>query len=732
MPNITLHMATYLMRLHTDSLPQGMLLDFLENQALGLSASRHKVGDLAEWESFATSLRLRLRYSLGLNRLPERGPLHASHCGWIERSGYRVEKLLLDTLPGFTAPAHLYLPYGSSQPTPGILYVPGHWVENAKLEPDIQRFCANLALAGFAVLVYDPIGQGERMGDWRDHGHPEPLLVGVSQEGMMVWESLRAIDYLQSRPEVDPHRIGMVGASGGGLNTFYTSALDDRIQACVPICYVTTFFQMMTCERNRNWEDGVDLCNQVPQVMAYAEMSDILGLIAPRPLAIIAALQDRMAPADGARQVYAQARKIYALQHALAHIELIEINSEHGFSQAIRQAALGWLMQRLLGQGNGKPVPETEPKLFPAPYPPCLTYIDPPPPASLHQMRVWSGPDPLNPGLCYPSNPSPKDSILEAFPSSGRLPPPGPAITSLAQALARSATSSLVSHPHRPTWRQDLRQEIRKVLGPFPQPGPLHERLLKQNLYQGIFIERVVFESEPGILLPAVFLAPSDWRAPQPPVIYVDELGKEAGLLNGVVETLLDAGFAVLAVDVRGVGESAASDFEAATNALMMPRPLFGQRVWDVLRSLECLWNRVYIGLQVDKSRIACLGRGWAGLLVLYAAALDDRFAAAAAWETPFSYKDLLVEHPAFPVSVYMFDVLNHLDIPDLIDLIAPRPVLQIDPVDGLRNPIPGSLSSSQDGALDGAGAAHMEATAPAVTSTLQTIPVWLRKVLYD
>jgi dienelactone hydrolase len=233
-----------------------------------------------------------------------------------------------------------------------------------------------------------------------------------------------------------------------------------------------------------------------------------------------------------------------------------------------------------------------------------------------------------------------------------------------------------------------LRERVQEVLGPFPNPVPFQDRILKQSVYQGIFLERVVFESEPGITIPAIFLAPTEWRKPIPPVIYVDELGKEAGFENGAIQALLEAGLAVLAVDVRGTGESAASDFEAATNALMSDRPLFGQRVWDVLRSVECLWNRVYVGLQVDKGRIACLGRGWGGLLALYAAALDERIAAAALWEAPCTYHDLLVERPAFPASVYLFGVLRRFDLPDLIDEIAPRPLLLAEPVDGCRNPL--------------------------------------------
>jgi cephalosporin-C deacetylase-like acetyl esterase len=223
-----------------------MLLDFIERQAQKLAEGLAKPETSERWEARKAELKPRLLHSLGLGRLPERAPLRPQIVGTIERSSYAIQKLVYESPPGFSVTAHLYLPNQEDFPAPAVLYAPGHWMENCKLEPDIRLFCANLAARGFVVLVYDPIGQGERLGDWLDHGHLEPLLVGLSQEGLMVWESMRAIDYLVSRPEVDPGRIGMTGASGGGLNTFYTSAVDERIKVSVPVCYITTLFSMMT------------------------------------------------------------------------------------------------------------------------------------------------------------------------------------------------------------------------------------------------------------------------------------------------------------------------------------------------------------------------------------------------------------------------------------------------------------------------------------------------------
>jgi len=656
---------------------QSMLPGFIDVHTRQLAAQLPRPETKEDWLARRAELLPRLRHSLGLDRLPPPAPLDPQVVGTIERPAYTIEKIIYEHHPGFWVAAHLYRPRQADWPAPGVLYAPGHWMENGKLATDIQACCANLARLGFVVLVTDPLGQGERLGDWLDHGHLEPLLVGVSQEGIMVWESMRAIDYLISRPEVDPERIAMTGASGGGTTTFYTSAVDERIQASVQVCCLSTFLGIMSAQRDRNWEDGVDLCNQVPGVMALAEMSDICGLVAPRPLCIVAGLRDWMFPIEGVRQVYPHIEHIYRLLGVEGQVNLIEVDSEHGYDRAMRQTAYGWLTHRLKGEGDCAPVPEIDCDYFPEPYHPALTYIAPPDLADLAVLRRRGEFPSHNPGWCFPQ---------------GKAPAPGPAITALARQLAESLPPDQDLPTDRDAWspqRTVLLDRLRTVLGPFPPRSQIEDRIFNQVLHQGLFAERVVFESEPGIQIPAMFLTPAAWQDHVPVVIYVDEWGKQVGLDNGLIAALLAAGMAVLAIDVRGVGETAATDFEATTNALMTDRPLLGQRVWDVLRAVDYLWRRIYISVQIDKGRIGCLGRGMGGLLALFAAGLDERLLATVMWEAPASYQSLVVERPGFPASAYPFDVLHHCDLPQLMATVAPRPLLLADVVDGERRLVP-------------------------------------------
>ena len=254
-------------------------------------------------------------------------------------------------------PAHLYIPKALRSPTPAILYSPGHWMINGKTEPDIQSCCIGFAKLGFVVLVCDPIGQGERGATFEDHARRELLLLGLSQAGLMAWESIRAVDYLLTRPEVDGNRIGMTGASGGGLNTLYTCAADERIAVSVPVCYVVSFSRFYRAMRGLNWNNQNDLCNQVPNVIRDFDMAGLCGLIHPRPLMFINGTLDPQFPVDGAQQVEAQVRNIYD-QVGGERLRATAVVSDHGYVQVMREAAYGWFRKWLQHEGDGSPYPE--------------------------------------------------------------------------------------------------------------------------------------------------------------------------------------------------------------------------------------------------------------------------------------------------------------------------------------------------------------------------------------
>src|SRR5205085_1984216 len=193
-----------------------------------------------------------------LGGLPDyNGPLHARITGRIQAEGYAIEKIIFESLPGFFVTANLYRP---NQPGryPAVLFQSGHTQEG---KPEPQRAAANLALKGFVVLCFDPIGQGEReqtydpqlkapAAGWsvNEHIHAgaQASLIGEGIGRYFIWDAKRSIDYLASRAEVDPARLGAAGCSGGGALTTFIGALDSRLKAVIPACFPVSYRLMFS------------------------------------------------------------------------------------------------------------------------------------------------------------------------------------------------------------------------------------------------------------------------------------------------------------------------------------------------------------------------------------------------------------------------------------------------------------------------------------------------------
>lgn len=314
------------------------------------AAVRAMQEDRQDWEEHRQGLRRELRAALGLEPLPERTPLNVRFVAAVERSGYRIEKLVFDSRPGFPVTANLYLPTtGGDSRRPAVLCPLGHW-GRSKAEPVVQARCIALAKQGVIVLTYDPFGQGER--DVAGNGHHQAFaasLVGQHNLSFMVWDTLRALDLLLERDDVDPERIGCTGASGGGLNTLYAAALDERIGVAVPVVYVTRFREFMETRR------GHCPCSHVPGLLASMDMGDVLALIAPRPVMLITAGRDPDFTPAGAQAAMEQARPAWDLLGQPDRLVLREFDAGHDYDRPMRQAMYGFLGRFGFGTGGEEP-----------------------------------------------------------------------------------------------------------------------------------------------------------------------------------------------------------------------------------------------------------------------------------------------------------------------------------------------------------------------------------------
>src|SRR5271157_1444339 len=186
------------------------------------------------WLERAAFLRKQILASAGLLPMPARPPIQAEVFGKLERSGYTIEKVLLETYPGFYLGGNLYRPAGRQGPFPAIVSPHGHWaygrLENQQLA-SVPGRCINLALQGFVVFSYDMIGQNDTDQIPHHWGSRQQDLWNINPLGAQLWDSIRAVDFVSSLADVDPSRVGVTGASGGGTQTFMLMAVEDRIKA---------------------------------------------------------------------------------------------------------------------------------------------------------------------------------------------------------------------------------------------------------------------------------------------------------------------------------------------------------------------------------------------------------------------------------------------------------------------------------------------------------------------
>lgn len=292
---------------------------------------------------------LRLQEELRENLLKNIGglpqtktPLNPRLVGTVRQEGYRIEKVIFESLPRYYVTALVWIPEGRSGPMPAVLVPCGHST-NGKIH--YQYICQRLAKRGYVSISWDPVGQGERSQFWDaanqrsrynlvcgEHAILGNLayLVGANLARWEIWDGIRALDYLLTRPEVDPQRISITGTSGGGFQAAHIAALDPRIQTVAPSCYISSLPMRMA---NRIFADPdsdpeQDLSRMVADGIDH---SGLLALIFPRPLILAAAVLDFF-PIEGTRKTYHEIRNVYKYFGKADLISLVEGYHRHQFS----------------------------------------------------------------------------------------------------------------------------------------------------------------------------------------------------------------------------------------------------------------------------------------------------------------------------------------------------------------------------------------------------------------
>ncbi len=548
------------------------------------------------------------------------GPLNARVTGRIEKPRYVIEKVIFESLPQYFVTANLYRPREQGR-YPAVLFPLGHW-EGGKVAA--EQIAANLAMKGFVVLAYDPVGQGERqqaydrrlrasLGGGSTDQHilagAQSLLAGESFARFRIWDAKRALDYLLSRPEVDADKAGCTGCSGGGTVTTYISALDPRIKVAAPACYMSTFRLLFTGPTG-------DSEQSIPGFLAAGlDLADYVELFAPKPWLIVSTTGDFF-PIEGARHTYQEASDWYALYGAKDKIAWAIGPGGHGTPLEDREAIYGWMIRWLKdGRGSAKEEP-----------------VELTPPFDLRATE------------------------------SGQV--DGRDLYEVIRDDFRRKQSS--------GSREEMLAEIRKAAA-LPGMGAMSAVGNGNGLS-----ENVAIETEPGVTISGAFFH-GRGSGRKPAVLLMDGPAARA-------EELARNGNVVLSLAPRGLPEGQTrrllGDWLTNTRALMIGRDLAGMRAGDIIRGIDQLAARS----DVDANSIRAAAQGVQGVWLLMAAAIDPRIHRIWLDRTPYSLRTALDNPLSRDLHDAIIPGLAlRWDLQDLVKAIAPREVIWSDPTDWMQ-----------------------------------------------
>lgn len=324
----------------------------LKQQAATAFQSHLLPATAGEWEQYRQQLRQHIIQSSGVKMYHEL-PLNIRETGRLQQPGYTIRNIIFQTRPGVYTTANLYVPDGKG-PFPAVINMHGHW-KDGRMGEMVLATAQSLAMSGYVCLNADAWGAGERTtvpGLPEYHGAnlgASLLNTGNTLLGMQLTDNIRGVDLLAGLPEVDKNKIGATGASGGGNQTMWVSAIDERIKASVPVVSVGSFESYIL---NSNC-----ICELLPNGLTFTEESGILALLAPRALKICNAINDNnksFFPSEMLRS-YQQAAPVFKLLQASDKISYQIFNTTHGYWPEIREAMIGWMDLHLKGTGNGAP-----------------------------------------------------------------------------------------------------------------------------------------------------------------------------------------------------------------------------------------------------------------------------------------------------------------------------------------------------------------------------------------
>lgn len=583
---------------------------------------------------------------------PEKTSLNPKVTDVIQKNGFRIEKIIFESIPGYYVTGCLFIPDGITDKRPAILNVLGHWNESFRAK-ETQEFICNFVNKGFIVFAIDPIGQGER------HQYYDPekkkfdiyestdehayvgnqcFLIGASSARYFIWDGIRAIDYLLTRDEVDGSRIGLTGISGGGTQTSYIAAFDDRLKSFAPTCYITGFRRLLESIGAQDAEQN--MYHAIANGITHA---DFLEVNAPKPILIAACTRDFFS-IQGARETYREVMKAYKAFGKEENLTKVESDSVHGYTVKNEEAIYAFFQKTLDLPGDPR----------------------------VEKVEVLSKEE-LNVTLT---------GLISTSINNAKM---------LFDVNRDEAVKKIANLENS---RKNVEQHLIIVKQKAEElSGYIAPALEKEPVFRGTFpkegysIEMYGLNGENQSIVPLFVFVP-DKGSKFPAIIYLHPNGKSAEAGTGQqIEELVRKGFIVAAPDVINTGETKykfLSTNPINYGSVLIGRSIVGVQAGDIVRVVNYLKTRS----DVDKDKIGGLAIEDMGPALLHAAAFEPAIKSITLFKPPVSYRSIVMNrYYEFPFTCCVAGALTAYDLPDLIGSLWPRKVVLAGINDQLKHP---------------------------------------------
>ena len=581
----------------------------------------------------------RERYKQIVGTFPEKGNLNAQVVGKVQGTGYHIEKIIFESKPGRYVTAHLYMPENTTVPVPATLELCGHGLNG---KGSSSHAAMLMASNGIAVLVVDPIGQGERLQLIDREGKPLTRgattehtllnagfnLLGTSLAAQEYWDNHRALDYLLTRKDIDPEHIGVYGSSGGGTQTAYYIGLDPRVK----VAAICSFFS--TRERTMELQGPSDGCQHIPyEGREQLEVPDFALMMAPRPLLILSGKYD-FVDLWGAQQGFAELQQCYKVLGVPEKVDMLTVETGHGLGTEKRQKLVSWFKRWL--KDDQSPVKKSAQDRFRLSDMLCTTkgQVNVSMPGALsimqenvNQLDEWA-------------------SKREAFLSKGKK-------TVQAKMLDLLGLKGLPDHKIR-----------------IEATG--HDSMREYEQYKFQLIR------EGEMPVPCILIIPSRANADSPVELRLQEEGKGTYLSEYAnFAAALTEGKILLLADLRGLGETTDPafytdakywnrEYRNAMISMHIGRPIMGQRVVDILTLLDFCSEHEFL----KGHSVKVFANGIYGPAAIHAAYLDERINSVEITHSVKTWKEYIERPMQWDMySNVLYGALKYYDLPDLIRL---------------------------------------------------------------